>query len=67
MAFNRNNIDDVTRWCTLHRLEHSVSTPVINPAFMRPDALEDEELKQQLIEQSEILDRIHGTDYRNFI
>ena len=67
MVFNRNNIDDVKRWCTLHTLEYSVSTPVINPAFMRPDALEDEELKKQLIEQSKILDSVHGTDYRNFI
>ncbi len=67
MVFNRNNIDDVIRWCTLHSIAHSVSTPVINPAFMRPNAIEDEELKQQLIEQSEILDSIHGTDYRNFI
>ena len=66
-VFNANNIDDVIRWCGLHSIKHSVSTPVINPEFMKPNALEDADLKKKLIEQSEILDSIHGTNYKDFI
>lgn len=67
MVFNRNNITDVVDWCKEHDIECSVSTPVIHPDYMRPDALEDEELKKTLVEQSEIMDKIHGTNYKDFI
>jgi hypothetical protein len=34
---------------------------------MSPDAMKDGLLRKQLIEQSEILDKIHGTNYQDFI
>lgn len=67
MVFNRNNLDDVATWCKDNKIRYNVSTPVIKPAFMSPDAMEDETLKKELIEQSEIMDKIHGTDYHDFI
>jgi hypothetical protein len=67
MVFNRNNLDDVATWCKDNKIRYDVSTPVIKPAFMSPNAMEDEILKKELIEQSEIMDKIHGTDYHDFI
>ena len=67
MVFNRNNIDEVVNWCKDNKINHHVSTPVIKPGFMSPDAMHDEKLKKQLIEQSEIMDKVHGTNYQDFI
>ena len=67
MVFNRNNLDEVENWCKSNNIQYHVSTPVITPAFMSPDAMKDGLLRKQLIEQSEILDKIHGTNYQDFI
>ena len=67
MVFNRNNLDDVKDWCKENKINYHVSTPVISPDFMSPKALESKKLKNKLIEQSKIMDKIHGTNYRNFI
>ena len=67
MVFNHKNLTDVVRWCTLHAISYSISPPLLNPAFMRPDATEDEQLLKQLVAQSKILDDIHGTNYKDYI
>ena len=38
-----------------------------SPVWMKPNALNDPELKEKFVEQMSILDRIHGTDYREFM
>jgi hypothetical protein len=67
MVFNRNNLDEVENWCKSNKIVYHVSTPVIKPSFMSPDAMKDGLLRKRLIEQSEILDKIHGTNYQDFI
>ena len=67
MVFNRNNLDEVVDWCKDNKIVHHVSTPVITPGFMSPDAMKDGLLRKRLIEQSKILDKIHGTNYQDFI
>ena len=67
MVFNRNNLDEVENWCKSNKINYHVSTPVIKPSFMSPDAMKDGLLRKRLIEQSEILDKIHGTNYQDFI
>ena len=67
MVFNRNNLDEIIDWCDSNKINYFQSTPVITPAFMSPDAMQDGILRKILIEQSEIMDEIHGTNYQDFI
>lgn len=67
MVFNRNNMHEVVDWCKENKIMHHISVPVITPKFMAPNALEDSTLKARLIKQSEILDKIHSTNYKEFI
>lgn len=67
MAFNHNNMNEITDWCKDNEIHFLVTTPVIRPAYMSPDALQDKVLKKQLIEQSEFMDKVHGTSYHDFI
>jgi radical SAM protein with 4Fe4S-binding SPASM domain len=67
MVFNRNNLDEVVDWCKANKIMHYVSTPVIDPAFMSPDAMQNGILRKTLIKQSKIMDKIHGTNYQDFI
>lgn len=67
MIFNRNNIDEIIDWCVYNSINYFQSTPVIDPAFMSPDAMKSGILRKQLIEQSKIMDKIHGTNYQDFI
>ena len=67
MVFNYNNMDEILDWCNDNEIDCFKSTPVIRPAFMSPDAMKDKLLREQLIEQSEIMDKVHGTNWRDFI
>ena len=67
MVFNHNNMDDVVSWAKENNIDVSISTPVIRPAFMSPDAMNNKKLREQLIGQSKIMDKIHGTNYLDFI
>ena len=67
MVFNRNNLDEIITWCKDNKINWYKSTPVISPAFMSPNAMQDGILRKTLIEQSKIMDKIHGTNYQDFI
>lgn len=67
MVFNHKHMHEILGWCNDNDIDCFSSTPVIRPAFMSPDAMEDKLLREQLIEQSEIMDKIHGTNWRDFI
>ena len=67
MVFNHKHMHEILDWCNDNKIDCFSSTPVIRPAFMSPDAMEDKLLREQLIEQSEIMDKIHGTNWRDFI
>lgn len=66
-ALNEGHIDEVKYWCEKNQLEFSKSPPLLSPDFMSQQALKDPVLKKKLIKNMKILDRIHGTDYRDFI
>lgn len=66
-VLNYNNIDDVVDWCNSLGLTYDISGPVMYPEFMSPSALSDPKLRKQFIEQMDIQDRIHGTDWRKFV
>jgi len=67
MVFNKDNLSEIVKWCNDNNINHQISTPVISPKFMSPGALEDPVLKAKLITQSKILDKIHNTNYLDFI
>jgi MoaA/NifB/PqqE/SkfB family radical SAM enzyme len=67
MIFNYNNMDEIIDWCNDNGIHCFKSTPVIRPAFMSPDAMKDKLLREQLIEQSEIMDKVYGTNWRDFV
>lgn len=66
-ALNVNHIHEVEEWCNNKQLNYSISTPVISPDFMSPQALDNPTLKDKLIEQMQIQDKIWGSCYREFI
>jgi molybdenum cofactor biosynthesis enzyme MoaA len=66
-ALNIGYIDDVEQWCIINNLNFHLSSPVIAPDYMRPEALTQPDLRKKLIYQMQILDKIHNTDYRDFI
>lgn len=66
-ALNENHTHEVEQWCKDNNLRFNLASDLINPDYMRPGALNDPELKDKLMRKLEILDMIHGTDYREFI
>lgn len=64
---NYNNINEVVEWSDSLNLPYHISNPVMYPAFMSPSAISNSKLTMQFIEQMEIQDRIHGTDWRKFV
>jgi len=67
MIFNYNNMDEILDWCKNNDIDCFKSTPVIRPSFMSPSAMEDKSLREQLIKQSEIMDKIQDTNWRDFV
>lgn len=67
MALNINHMDELKDWCKKQNISFSKSTELINPDFLRPEALTDKTLRTKLIKNLEVLDRIHNTNYREFI
>jgi len=57
----------VEEWASSLGLRCEVVSALYEPEFMRPEALSDPILKNKLIKQLEILDKVHGTNWRNFI
>lgn len=66
-ALNVNNTNEVAEWCKEHKLKFNLASDCIHPEFMKPEALSDPVLREQLINYMRKLDQIHGTDYRDFI
>jgi molybdenum cofactor biosynthesis enzyme MoaA len=66
-ALNVGHMHEVAEWCQDHGLNLIYNPPVNDPDFMSPQALDNPVLRKRLIENLKILDRIHGTDYRNFL
>lgn len=66
-ALNANHLHEVEEWCKINSIAYNTSPPLIYPDYMRTSALTDPQLNAILIERLELLDRIHGTDYRKFI
>lgn len=64
MAININAEEEVSQWCKENNLNMFVGSPCVNPPFMSPTALTDPLLKTELIQHLEMLDRVHGTDYK---
>ena len=67
MLLNKDHLHEVDEWMLKHDLDGETASPIIYPDFLRLNALEDEKLTKKFIEQMTIQDRIHGTDYREFV
>jgi molybdenum cofactor biosynthesis enzyme MoaA len=67
MVLNKDHLHEVSEWMTQYGLNGSIATTIINPEFLRVNALQDADLREKFIKQMSIQDRIHGTDYREFI
>jgi len=67
MLLNYGHTKQVAQWANSIGLNFNLSGPIIYPEFLRIDALQDERLKEKFIQQMEIQDKIHGTDWRDFV
>ena len=67
MALNEGYTHLVEQWARDTGADYELVTPLYDPEFLRPEALTNPELKLKMIEQLEIQDRIHGTNWRDFI
>lgn len=65
--FNYNNIQEVVDWCNSIDIEYYVSNEIFKPVFLSTQALTNPELKARFIQQMEIQDRIHGTNWQDFV
>ena len=66
-ALNINHIHEVKDWCKVNQIRFNRASDCIHPDYMTPGALDTAELRQKLISRMTVLDKIHGTNYRDFI
>lgn len=66
-ALNNHLLDDIREFFAKHDIFVIFNQPVYHPIWMKPDALTDPVLREKFIEQMTLLDKIHGTDYREFL
>ena len=64
---NKDNLQEVIDWATSIGVECHMATPIIYPKFMQTTAWTDPDLKSEFIEQMTILDKLHKTNWRDFI
>lgn len=67
MALNHGYTQEVEQWAKQLGAFYHTATPLFDPDFLSIKALTDPELKKRMVEQLNIQDRIHGTDWREFI
>lgn len=67
MALNKGYTHEVEKWAKEVGTEWHLATPLFDPDFLSEQALTDPVLRKRMIEQLEIQDRVHGTDWREFI
>lgn len=67
MILNKDHLWEIEEWCTQNGLDFGAASPCINPAFLRTTAWDTPELRSEFITQMEILDKIHNTNWRDFI
>lgn len=66
-ALNVNHMHEVEQWCKQNKIGFYRATECIDPDYMSPGALDNPALRQKLIDKMKVLDKIHGTNYREFI
>lgn len=66
-ALNHHLEDEIKAFFAEQDIYVIVNNPVYSPEWMRPGALDDTVLRAKFIEQMTILDKIHGTDYRDIM
>ena len=67
MALNHGYTQEVEQWAKQLGAFYHTATPLFDPDFLSIKALTDPELRKRMVEQLNIQDRIHGTDWREFI
>ena len=67
MLLNYGHIQEVEKWARSIGVWFSKSGPIIYPDFLRIDAMDNPKLREKFIQQMEIQDKIHGTDWRDFV
>lgn len=67
MVLNKDHLWEVEAWCQRNGLDYVEAGPIIHPAHLRIHAMEDPKLRKLFIEQMDILDGLHGTDWREFV
>lgn len=67
MILNKDHLWEVEEWCEHNGLPYGPASPCINPKFLRPNAWDNPELRAEFIDQMNKLDKLHGTDWREFV
>lgn len=67
MLLNYEYLHEVEAWANSLGLEYYCSGYLTNPDFLSVHTANNKELQKKFIKQMEIQDRIHGTDWRNFV
>lgn len=66
-VLNYRNLPELKSWADKHNLEMNTKNYVTDPEYMHPHALQDEKLTEKLIYTLQHLDKIHGTNYKEFL
>ena len=67
LIVNKNHMHEIEQWCKTNKLPFGKASPCIHPRFLRVNAWEDPELREEFIDQMNKLDKLHGTDWRDFV
>lgn len=67
MLLNYNNLYEISEIAEQMGIEHNIGGELTNPPFLSLATLNDIELQAKFIQQMEIQDKLHGTDWRDFV
>lgn len=66
-VLNFRNLHELKLWASKHNLKICTDNYVSDPEYMHPNALNDKKLKEELIYTLQQLDKIYGTNYKEFL
>lgn len=66
MVLNQNHMHEVEDWAKLNDFDFRPDQ-ILDPEWLKPDVMSDPELRSEFITQMEIMDSLHGTNWRDFV
>ena len=67
MILNKNNMWEVEEWSKQHGFNYVASGPILHPKWLKLDVFDVPEQHKIFVQQMEMMDNIHGTNWRDFV